>query len=201
MLFFIPNNVPSSKNSKRWTGKMLINSKLSMQYYKDSSEKINEIKNQFTNEINKRKLSSPLLIGFHFVRKDKRKYDWINPLQTIQDFIVKKELIEDDNVSVMFPLPLSITGKFTSINKENPGVYFKILNMEDSLIKKLIKHGINTNINYNSIRIAIENKLDSADNVLDKYDFQELYNEFMEFYINYLDSTLVANETNLTTTK
>jgi len=201
MIFFIPNNVPSSKNSKRWTGKMLISSKLSLKYYKDSDEKINEIKNQFTNEIEKRQLSNPLLIGFHFVRNSKRKYDWINPLQTIQDFMVKKELIEDDNVSVMFPLPLSINGKYTSINKENPGVYFKILNMEDSLIKKLIKHGISTNINYNSIRIAIEDKLDNADNVLDKYDFQELYNEFMEFYINYLDSTLVANETNLITTK
>ena len=32
MSIFIPGSVPSSKNSKRWTGKMLINSKTTMKY-------------------------------------------------------------------------------------------------------------------------------------------------------------------------
>jgi hypothetical protein len=199
MIFFIPNNVPSSKNSKRWTGKILISSKITLEYRKNSEYTLNQIKINFKNEIEKRKLSQVLLIGFHFVRKDKRKYDWINPLQTIQDLLVKNELIEDDNVSIMFPLPLAINGEFTSINKEKPGVYFKILNMEDTLINKLIKHRIDTSLSYNSIRIVIENKLDKADNVIDKHEIQELYNEFMEFYINYLDSLTLKTNTILQT--
>ena len=36
MPIFIPGNVPSSKNSKRWTGKMLINSKTTMKYISKS---------------------------------------------------------------------------------------------------------------------------------------------------------------------
>ena len=46
MSIFIPGNVPSSKNSKRWTGKMLINSKTTMRY-------ISKTKGEYL--INKRK--------------------------------------------------------------------------------------------------------------------------------------------------
>ena len=35
---FIPGNVPSSKNSKQWTGKLLINSKATRSYIKSSKE-------------------------------------------------------------------------------------------------------------------------------------------------------------------
>jgi hypothetical protein len=194
MVFFIKNNVPSSKNSKRWTGKMLISSKLTLKYYNDASKQLTELKTNFKTELSKRSLSKPLLVGFHFVRDSKRKYDWINPLQTIQDFLVKNEIIEDDNVFEMFPMPLSINGEFTSINKDNPGVYIKLLNMTDDLIKKLEKNNINSSLKYNSIRIQIEDKLDSADNVMEKFSLQEVYNEFMEFYVNYLDSVLTTNQ-------
>jgi hypothetical protein len=33
---FIPNNVPSSKNSKQWTGKFLVWSKTAQKYVKDT---------------------------------------------------------------------------------------------------------------------------------------------------------------------
>lgn len=33
---FIPTNVPSSKNSRRWTGKYFIGSKQTMRYYKET---------------------------------------------------------------------------------------------------------------------------------------------------------------------
>lgn len=193
-MFFIAANVPSSKNSKRWTGSRLISSKNTMDYSKKVDLQLKFNKKSIENEINKRKLSKPLLIGFHFVRDSKRKYDWVNPLQTIQDLLVKHEIIEDDNVFEMFPIPLSINGEFTSVNKENPGVYLKILNMKDSLIKKLGGIKINPNFKFNSIRIAIEDKLDSTDCILEKFKIQEVYNEFMEFYINYLDSVLNENQ-------
>ena len=47
MKIFIPGNVPSSKNSKRWTGKMLINSKTVMNYIKESKGYYLEYKNKF----------------------------------------------------------------------------------------------------------------------------------------------------------
>ena len=37
MKWFIPGNVPSSKNGKRWTGKYLISSKTVMKYRKDTT--------------------------------------------------------------------------------------------------------------------------------------------------------------------
>ena len=42
MQIFIKGNVPSSKNSKRWTGKMLINSKTVMKYYKAVAQQMEE---------------------------------------------------------------------------------------------------------------------------------------------------------------
>ena len=36
-MIYIKGNVPSSKNSKRWTGKMLINSKIVMEYKKNTA--------------------------------------------------------------------------------------------------------------------------------------------------------------------
>ena len=35
---FIPGNVPSSKNGKQWTGRILINSKATRAYIKNSTE-------------------------------------------------------------------------------------------------------------------------------------------------------------------
>jgi len=66
-------------------------------------------------------------IGMHFIRKQKRLYDWVNPVQTIQDEMVKHEWIEDDNVDIIFPFPLKVFKEYTSYNKEEPGVIIKIL--------------------------------------------------------------------------
>ena len=38
MRIFISGNVPSSKNSKRWTGKRLINSEAVMKYKKNTAD-------------------------------------------------------------------------------------------------------------------------------------------------------------------
>ena len=44
---FIPGNVPSSKNSKQWTGKMLINSKSVRKYIKNTKEYYENYRNNF----------------------------------------------------------------------------------------------------------------------------------------------------------
>ena len=40
MKWFIPGNVPSSKNGRRWTGKYFISSKTVMKYRKDTLKRL-----------------------------------------------------------------------------------------------------------------------------------------------------------------
>ena len=54
MQVFIKGNVPSSKNSKRWTGKMLINSKTVMRYYKAVEQQMKNNADKFRKEIDKK---------------------------------------------------------------------------------------------------------------------------------------------------
>lgn len=123
--FFIPHNTPSSKNSKRWTGKMLISSKTTMNWKTLTKEHWVDNRDLFRESIkNKEK---PLKIGFHFVRNSLRKYDWINPLQTIQDEMVKNGWIEDDNIFELIPFPYKRNNEYTTLDRENPGVFIKIL--------------------------------------------------------------------------
>lgn len=69
----------------------------------------------------------PLRIGFHFVRKTKHKFDQINPLQTIQDEMVRYGWIEDDNITILIPEPLLVDGTYFTYDPDTPGVYIKVL--------------------------------------------------------------------------
>lgn len=48
-------------------------------------------------------LPKPLKISFTFIRGTKHKFDYINPLQTVQDIMVKYNWIEDDNADIIIP--------------------------------------------------------------------------------------------------
>ena len=122
---FIPYNVPSSKNSRRWTGKMSIASKPTMRYYKLTETIYPDFKGKFLKLLEGH--IPPYKIGLHFVRDSRRRYDWVNPVQTIQDRMVKFEWLEDDNVTFMFPFPYKKKGVFTTYDKNNPGVYIKVI--------------------------------------------------------------------------
>ena len=117
--------MPSSKNNKVWTGKFLVWSKNAQKYKKETKEYWEENKEVFKKLIKNKK--TPLIIGFHLVRKSKHKYDFVNPVQTLQDLMVLYEYLEDDNTTIMFPVPLEIDGSYDSYDKENPGVFIKIL--------------------------------------------------------------------------
>lgn len=124
-MIFIRGNVPSSKNSKQWTGRMLIKSKATRLY--EAATELEWLENK---EIFQRMLEGnqpPYKIGFYFVRGSKHKYDWVNPVQTIQDLMVRYEWLEDDNTSIMLPVPFKIKGNFDHYDKQNPGVYIKVL--------------------------------------------------------------------------
>jgi hypothetical protein len=119
---FIPNNVPSSKNGKTWTGKYLVWSKQSQKYVKDTKEYWEEFALTFRNEYEKYESLSnlPMIVTFHFIRGTRHKFDYVNPLQTILDLMVTFKWIPDDNADII--LPVFEPYKY---DKENPGVFIK----------------------------------------------------------------------------
>lgn len=120
MKWFIPGNVPSSKNSQQWTGRYLVSSKTVMKYRKNTSGIYKKLAASFKKELVKYDL--PVIISFKFFRGSRHKFDYINPAQTVQDDMVKHGWIEDDNMTFLIP-------QFEpyEYNKEKPGVEIKIL--------------------------------------------------------------------------
>ena len=126
MKWFIPGNVPSSKNGRRWTGKYFIASKAVMNYRKASKEYYAKYTEDFRKEVDK--LTSPVRISFEFIRGTRHKFDYINPAQTVQDDMVKHGWIEDDDMNHVIPVFPEYR-----YDKENPGVFIEILKEEENV--------------------------------------------------------------------
>ena len=122
---FIEGNVPSSKNSKQWTGKFLVSSASVARWKKETKPFWEENKETFLKMVSDK--SKPYLIGFHFVRKTRAKYDFVNPVQTIQDEMKNHGWIIDDNITEMVPIPVAMNGSYWSVDPENPGVFITVL--------------------------------------------------------------------------
>lgn len=121
---YIKGNVPSSKNSKQWTGTHLINSKTVNKYLNKYEKQYIYLREIFIEELKNKKL--PYIIGFYFIRDSKRKFDYCNVIQIVQDLMVKHKWIEDDNASILKPYFIGY-----EINKEKAGVIIKVLNGEN----------------------------------------------------------------------
>jgi len=119
-MIFIPGNVPSSKNSRVWTGKFFIASKAVAKWRKESNKYWIDNKTNFLSSLTNKPF--PLRIEFTFIRQSKHKFDYANPLNTVQDEMVKHGYIEDDNADII--LPSLAPYKY---DKLNPGVYIKVL--------------------------------------------------------------------------
>ena len=117
---FIPGNVPSSKNSKQWTGKMLINSKATRAYIKATMEFYMKHRVDFHKMIKGKE--KPYKLSLQFIRGTKHKFDYINPAQTVQDLMVKYNWIKDDNCEEIMPV-----FEEYKYDKNKPGVIIKIL--------------------------------------------------------------------------
>jgi hypothetical protein len=140
--FFIPFNVPSSKNSRVMApGKGSFNSpavskylqKLGVQHYSTSKKVVKEYKTRpnLFKEVFKGitfKNYSPLILGYHPVRDSKRQFDLHNVFQIIGDLLTAHDIIEDDNADCLIPIPYEMNGKFYSVDKENCGIWLFILN-------------------------------------------------------------------------
>ena len=118
-MIFIPGNTPSSKNSRVWTGKFFIASKLVARYRKNTAPVWEANKSAFQSMT--AGMPKPLRIKFKFIRDSRRKFDLINPLQTIQDEMVHHGWIPDDNADELIPVLEPHT-----IDKENPGCIISI---------------------------------------------------------------------------
>lgn len=143
MKIFIPFNVPSSKNSKRWTGKFLISSQLVLDYIKDTKVHFEDFAEEFRSAYDS--LPKPVYIGFKFYRDSRREFDYINAAQIVLDLMQdpiertsrktgKKKtsigygLIPRDNADNVIPVFLPY-----EYNKEVPGVTISIISSCDIL--------------------------------------------------------------------
>jgi len=118
---FIHGNVPSSKNSKLWTGKMLVSSGRVYRYKKQAQIQFDAHRNKFLKATEKKLL--PLLVKFTFYRKTHQRFDFNNISQIVCDMMVLCKWIEDDSYKYLVP----VFNPEVIIDKSNPGVKIEIL--------------------------------------------------------------------------
>ena len=118
---FIYGNVPSSKNSKVWTGKKLINNSRVFLYKRQAQKQFEVHRNRFIKATANRPL--PLNIKFTFFRDSHRRFDFNNISQVVCDLMVLCEWIEDDSYKFLVP----VFNPEVMIDKINPGVKIEIL--------------------------------------------------------------------------
>ena len=116
---FIPGEVRSSKNSKVWTGKYLVNSKAAARYIVQTAPFWNLYRSRFLALIDNK--SYPLIIRFTFIRGTKQKFDYHNMVQLPLDLMQKHYWIEDDCANIVLPVFLPY-----QYDKENPGLIISI---------------------------------------------------------------------------
>lgn len=138
-MIFIKNNIPSSKNSKvngkyfSKTVRKFLRSHGIQSFSTTRKEVVGYKTIPMTFPVNEIKWmlegkEYPIILGFHFVRDSKHKFDFGNICQIILDLLTAFDLIEDDNMDCLIPVPIRIEGKWYSYDKENPGVYLMVLN-------------------------------------------------------------------------
>lgn len=118
--YWLSGNTPSSKNGKTWTGKFLVNSKAVNIWLKITELEWEYQRERFIDCISE--LPFPLYIEFTFYRKSKHAFDYINMAQIIQDQMVEKKWLPDDNAGIVKPY----FGDYI-YSKEKPGTLIKIL--------------------------------------------------------------------------
>ena len=118
---FIYGNVPSSKNSKVWTGKMLVSSSRVYRYRRQAVKQFEAHRNRFLRASEKKPL--PLLVMFTFYRDSNQRFDFNNISQVVCDLMVSTGWIEDDSYKHLVPF----FNPEVIIDKINPGVKIEII--------------------------------------------------------------------------
>lgn len=153
-MIFIEGSVPSLKNSKVKTSRGIFHSptvsryirSLGIQHFNSRKKEvkgyvepnrpnvIEGLRKEFEEMLEGK--SDPIFIGYHHVRKTKALFDFSNSVELIQDLLTSHNIIEDDNVKYVFPIPMTINGELPNednlrtenwytVDKENHGVWIK----------------------------------------------------------------------------
>lgn len=118
---FIYGNVPSSKNSKVWTGKKLINNSRVFLYKRQAQRQFEAHRNRFLRAAANKPF--PLNIKFTFYRDSLHRFDFNNISQIVCDLMVLCKWVEDDSYKFLVP----VFNPEVIIDKINPGVKIEIL--------------------------------------------------------------------------
>lgn len=153
-MIFIPGSIPSSKNSKVATAKGVFHSKtvgkflreIGIASYSASRKEVKFYKtrkcmfpfDELKEMMSYKQDGKPAMIGIHFVRKTKAKFDFHNICQILFDLMVAGDVIEDDNMECVLPFPLKYNGVWYSVNKDNPGVWITLMNPKEMLPDKFL---------------------------------------------------------------
>lgn len=125
--FFIPGQVPSSKNNrtpykhKNAKRAILLDNPYVKKYEGYAKQYYQALAPLFRLFIEVRGLKKPYQIEFTFIRPNKKRFDYVGPLETVQDMMVKYKWIPDDKAEVMKPILADY-----KINKSQPGVMIRI---------------------------------------------------------------------------
>ena len=148
-MIFINGNVPSLKNGKvkgifhpKTVTKYLRS--LNIQGYSVSKGTVKGYRdpnkpNLFLEQVGDyfKDIEYPFVLGVHFIRDSRRKADFHNLCHILFDLLAAHHIIEDDNMTCIFPAPFKINGKWYSVNRKNPGAWLRILNSDDFLDVKI----------------------------------------------------------------
>ena len=155
-MIFLPNNVPSLKNSKTIS---MINKKPVLVHSKAVKKYLQSIgvKKYRTRLSKKQKTAGvikvedyvrrpnifrqsvgnyfddcqkPVVVKFFFIRKTKAEFDFSNAVCIIEDLLTAHGFIEDDNMDCFIPMPMRVEGQWYGYNKDRPGVWLKIVRTE-----------------------------------------------------------------------
>jgi len=113
-------NIPSKKNSKRWTGTHIISSKNVTAFERNISLVFSIQKSRFLEVANA--TSKPILLGMYLIRDTKREFDYNNITQVILDEMEEHGYLSRDNMDNVVVIPLGY-----EVNKKECGVKCFIL--------------------------------------------------------------------------
>lgn len=104
---FISGHVPSKKNGKfAINGRVIMNKSVS-QYIKATEWHYKTNRQKFLELINNK--TKHILLCMYFIRKDNRRFDYVNISQIVLDLLVKYNWIDDDNANTVIPVFLGHT--------------------------------------------------------------------------------------------
>lgn len=140
---FISGNIPSLKNSKVKTSKGIFPSKTvvnflranGVQHYSSKDKTVKgyvskpDLFKPYVVALKKAIATSqpPFKLQFYFVRKTKSRFDFGNSVEILADMFTAYDLWEDDNSDCFLPFPWVIDNSCYTVNKDNPGVYIKVI--------------------------------------------------------------------------